>query len=98
MSQVKSFANELFFDIFEFSNTVLHSSRFNQLIYAHFQNHQFNLQSIAKEHFDIICQQHLSILTIVRVRVSQATTIQEVVFHFCNKKDYQMAMYSCIKI
>ena len=54
MSQVKSFANELFFDIFEFSNTVLHSSRFNQLIYAHFQNHQFNLQSIAKEHFDII--------------------------------------------
>jgi hypothetical protein len=37
------------------------NSRFNHLLCAHFQNHEFNLQSIAKDNFDVICQQHLPI-------------------------------------
>ena len=67
MSQLERLPNELLFDVLEFLSTadLLHAfldlnSRFNQLLFIHFQNHQFNFQSISKQHFDRICSQHYS--------------------------------------
>jgi hypothetical protein len=69
MVNFESLANELLFDLFEFFNTVDLivaffglNSRLNKLISTHFSSHQFNLQSISKDNFDIICDQHLSLL------------------------------------
>jgi hypothetical protein len=79
MSQLELFANELLFDIFESLSTahLIHAfsglnSRFNQLLYAHFQTHQIDLQSIGNYDFDVLCQEYLPILIdkIISLRLS----------------------------
>jgi hypothetical protein len=67
--QLESLPNELLLNLFEWFDTVQLLNvffglnlRLNQLIYTHSRNHQFNLQSISKNDFDIICQQHLPLI------------------------------------
>jgi hypothetical protein len=83
MAQLEWLPNELLLDLFKFLNTVYLvraffglNTRFNQLIYFHFQVHQFNFQSISKEDFDIICQQYLSLFVdkIILLRLSNEET------------------------
>ena len=91
MSQLESLVNELVFDIFEHLNTahLLHAflglnSRFNQLLYAHFRIHQFNLQSITNYDFEVLRQQHLSILTknLTSLRLSNDNETPNLCEHF----------------
>ncbi len=69
MVQLELLPNELLLDLFKFLNTAYLvraffglNNRFNQLIHLHFQTHPFSFQSISKEDFDVICEQHLPLL------------------------------------
>ncbi|CAF1347875.1 unnamed protein product [Rotaria sordida] len=83
MVQFESLANELLLDLFEFLDTTYLiraflglNSRFDQLLYIHFQTNYFSFQSISKEDFDIICQQHLLLFIdkIISFRLSNEET------------------------
>ncbi|CAF4886877.1 unnamed protein product [Rotaria sp. Silwood1] len=83
MVQFESLANELLLDLFEFLDTTYLiraffglNSRFDHLLYIHFQTNQFSFQSISKEDFHIICQQHLPLLIdkIISLRLSNEET------------------------
>ncbi|CAF4799796.1 unnamed protein product [Rotaria sp. Silwood1] len=69
MAQLESLANELLLDLFEFFDTanLLQAfyglnSRFNELLYSHFQVHQLDLKSVSKETFDIISKKFLPLI------------------------------------
>lgn len=62
-------ANELLLDLFEYFDTshLFHAFhglniRFNQLLYHHFQSHQFNLQYISKEDFELLLKNYLPLI------------------------------------
>lgn len=63
----ESLANELFLDLFEYLSSIdlLRAfydlnTRFNNLIFLHFQTNLLNFQSISKYDFDFVCQNYLS--------------------------------------
>jgi hypothetical protein len=67
---LESLANELLLDLFEYLSGVdlLRTfydlnTRFNDLIYLHFQTNMLNFQSISKCDFDFVCQKYLSSIT-----------------------------------
>jgi hypothetical protein len=79
----ESLANELLLDLFEFFDTahllrafIGLNSRFNQLLYYHFRVHQLNLQSLSKEDFENISENHLPLIIdqIISLRLSNEET------------------------
>jgi hypothetical protein len=76
---LESLANELLLDLFEHLSSV-HilqafydlNTRFNNLIFFHFQTHSLNFQSTSKYDFDLVCQKYLPSITdeILSLRLS----------------------------
>lgn len=68
--QFESLPNEFFFDLFEYFDAVSQlrafsglNSRFDTLLYKHFRAYHLDLRRISKRDFDILCQQHLRLIT-----------------------------------
>jgi hypothetical protein len=73
------FPNEILLELFEYFNSadlfrVFYglNSRFNSLLHNQFRAHRFQFKSIAKRHFDMICQQHLPFIADRIVGISLA--------------------------
>ena len=63
---LENLANELLFDLFQYFDSI-HliyafcglNSRFNNLLFIHFQTHSLDFRSVSKHHFENISQEHI---------------------------------------